>query len=107
VVYRTEQETRVAATDIGTLISRSPDIRGGWPHISGTGVTVRRIAVLLKQGFAPQAIAERIGHLALAQVHAALSYYYANRTEIEADLAQEEVAYERLEREHAQRPQPT
>jgi uncharacterized protein (DUF433 family) len=27
-------------TDIGTLIVRSPDIRGGQPRIAGTGVTV-------------------------------------------------------------------
>lgn len=29
--------------DIGTLIVRTPDIRGGRPRIAGTGVTVRRI----------------------------------------------------------------
>ncbi|NEQ24650.1 MAG: DUF433 domain-containing protein [Microcoleus sp. SIO2G3] len=30
--------------DIGTLIASSPQIRGGRPHIVGTGLTVRRIA---------------------------------------------------------------
>ena len=37
-------------TDIGTLIVRSPDIRGGRPRIAGTGVTVRRIASWYKLG---------------------------------------------------------
>jgi uncharacterized protein (DUF433 family) len=100
-VYRSAQEADVTATDIGTLISRSPDIRGGWPRIAGTGVTVRRIVVLHQQGLAPDMIADQISHLTLAQVHAALAYYDANRDEIEADLAAKEAEYERLEREHA------
>ncbi len=33
----------VAVTDMGTLITRSPEIRGGRPRIAGTAVTVRRI----------------------------------------------------------------
>ncbi len=95
----------MAATDIGTFITRSPEVRGGRPRIAGTGVTVRRIVALHNQGASPEAIAERIGHLSLAQVHAALVHYYANRAEIDADLAEEKVAYDRLEREHARRPQ--
>ncbi len=91
----------MTATDIGTLITRSPEIRGGRPRIAGTGVTGRRIAVLHQQGFKPEAIAEGFGHLSLAQVHAALAYYYANRSEIDDDLAQEETEYDRLERRHA------
>jgi uncharacterized protein (DUF433 family) len=31
-------------TDIGTLITRYPQIHDGCPIIAGTGVTVRRIA---------------------------------------------------------------
>jgi uncharacterized protein (DUF433 family) len=87
--------------DIGTLITRSPDIRGGRPIIAGTGVTVRRIVVWYKLGLTPEEIPDRIGHLTLAQVYAALTYYHANRDEIEADLAQEEAEAERLEALHA------
>ena len=87
-------------TDIGTLIIRTPEIRGGRPHIAGTGVTVRRIVGWYKQGLNPQQIADKFGHLSLAQVHAALAYYYANQEEIEADIAAEEAEAERLEREH-------
>ena len=94
----------MTATDIGTLITRSADIRGGRPRIAGTGVTVRRVAALYQQGAASDQIAERIGHLTLAQVHAALAHYYANRDEIDTDLAQEDAEYDRLEREHAAPP---
>ena len=92
-----------AVTDIGTLIVRSPEIRGGRPRIAGTGVTVRRIVGWYKLGLSPEEIADQYGHLSLAQVHAALTYYHANREEIEADLAAEEAEAERLEKEHYQK----
>ncbi len=86
--------------DIGTLIVQTPKIRGGRPHIAGTGVTVRRIVGWYKLGLSPEEVAHRIGHLSLAQVYAALAYYHANREEIEADIAAEEDEADRLEREH-------
>ena len=87
-------------TEIGSLISRNPGIRGGRPCIAGTGVSVRRIAVLHNMGEAPQEIAGNFGHLSLAQVHAALAYYYANKAEIDADLEAEERDYDTLARQH-------
>jgi uncharacterized protein (DUF433 family) len=91
-----------AITDIGTFITRSPEIRGGRPRIAGTGVTVRRIVGWYKLGLSPEEIADEYGHLTLAQVHAALAYYHANREEIEADLAAEEEEIERLEQQYLQ-----
>jgi len=86
--------------DIGTYIVRTPKIRGGRPHIAGTGITVRRIVGWYKLGLTAEEIAAEIPHLTLAQVHAALAYYHANREEIEAEIAAEEDETERLEREH-------
>lgn len=86
--------------DIGTLIIRTPDIRGGRPRIAGTGITARRIVGWYKLGLSPEEITDRIGHLTLAQVHAALAYYHVNQEEIEADITSEEDEAERLEREH-------
>ena len=80
----------VATVEIGTLIDREPAIRGGRPKIAGTGVTVMRVAAWYKMGLTPEEIATQYGHLSLAQVHAALAYYHANASEIEADLEQEE-----------------
>ncbi len=74
-------------TDIGSLIVRSPDVRGGRPRVAGTGVTVRRLVGWYKLGLTPEEIADRVGHLSLAHVHAALAYYHANQEEIEADIA--------------------
>jgi len=92
-----------AVVDIGKMIVRSDDIRGGRPRIAGTGVTVRRIVGWYKLGLSPEEICESIGHLSLAQVHAALAYYHANREEIEADIADEEAEALRIEQEFRDR----
>ena len=88
--------TNQTLVEIGSLITRTPGIKGGSPHIAGTGVTVKRIAGWHALGMAPEEIAAEYGHLTLAQVHAALAYYYANRAEIDADLEDEAAAYSRL-----------
>ena len=85
------------ATDIGTLIVRTPEIRGGRARIAGSGVTVLRIVGWYKSGLTPEEIAHEFGHLNLAHVYAALAYYHANRDEVEADLATEDAEAERLE----------
>ena len=86
--------------EIGSLISRRPDIRGGRPCIAGTGVSVRRIAQWHNRGLIPEEIARKFGHVSLAQVYAALAYYHANRAEIDADLEAEARATEALEEQH-------
>jgi uncharacterized protein (DUF433 family) len=90
------------ATDVHleSLIESNPDIRKGRPCIAGTGVTVRRIAQWYRLGDTPEDIMGRIGHLSLAQIYAALAYYYANHEAIEADLAEEATATELLARRH-------
>jgi uncharacterized protein (DUF433 family) len=88
-----------ALTEIGSLISRRPDIRGGRPCIAGTGVSVRRVAQWHNMGLIPEEIARKFGHLSLAQVHAALAYYHANQAEIDADLQVEAHQTEALEQQ--------
>jgi len=97
-----------ALIDIGTLITQTPGIHGGRPIIAGTGVTVQHIAVWYKLGYSPEEIARKIDHLSLAQIYAALAYYYANREAIDEDIADENEAYEQLRREHygTQQKQP-
>jgi uncharacterized protein (DUF433 family) len=85
--------------NIGSLIVRSPDVRGGRARIAGTGVTVRRVIGWYKLGLSPEEIADRVGHLTLAQVHAALTYYHLNRDDIEEDLTAEAAEAESLEQQ--------
>jgi len=86
--------------DIGTLIAQTPGICDGRPRIAGTGVSVLRIAGWYKLGWTPEEISRRIGHISLAQVHAALSYYHANQEAMEAEMAAEQALYDRLAQEH-------
>ena len=89
-----------SVTDIGTLLTQSPGICDGRLQIAGTGVSVLRIVGWYKMGMDPEKIAEQYGHLSLAQVYAALSYYHANRDEIEAEMAAEEAEYDHLAAAH-------
>lgn len=89
----------MTVAEIGTMIDRNPHIRGGRPKIAGTGLTVRRIVGWYKIGMSPEEIALEYSHLTLAQVHAALAYYHANRDEIEVDIAQDEASAVHWERQ--------
>ena len=80
--------------DIGTLVTRVPGLRGGRPIIAGTGISVRTIAEESNRGCSPEEIVTDRPHLTLAQVHAALAYYFANKQEIDEDIRAEEQAYE-------------
>ena len=92
-----------ATVEIGTLIGRTIGIKRGSPHIAGTGVTVRTIVRWHQSGLIPEEIAIRIGHITLAQVRAALAFYYANQNAMDREMADEEAESERLEREHLAR----
>jgi uncharacterized protein (DUF433 family) len=86
--------------DIGTLITRAPGIKGGTPHIAGTGVTVRTLVRWYQLGMSPEQIAADYPHLTLGQVYAALAYYHANRQDMDTEMAAEEAESDRLEQEY-------
>lgn len=80
-----------------SLIRRTPGLHSGVPHISGKGVTVQCIVSWYKQGLGAKEICDRVGHITLAEVHAALAYYHANIAEIESNLAQRATKAHHLE----------
>ena len=88
----------MAIADIGALIVSTPEVRSGRPRIAGTGVTVARVVSWYKLGHSPEEIADEIGHLTLAQVYAALTYYHSNRNQIETDILDDDSEGARLER---------
>ena len=96
--------TMASVTDIGALITASPEIRGGRPRIAGTGVTVQRIAAWYRQGLRAEEIAAELPHLSLAQVYAALAYYHANRPELDRKLAADKAAGRRRSERHGGSP---
>lgn len=65
-----------------TNIVRTDDVLGGSPRIDGRRVSVRRIGGLyVDGGHDPETIADQLD-LTLAEVHAALAYYYDNPDEM-------------------------
>ena len=76
------------------MIERKAEIHGGRPIIAGIGISVRAIAIDNNSGLAPEEIVADRPPLTLAQVFAALAYYYANKQEIDDDIAAEARAYE-------------
>ena len=87
---------------ISSLLTQSPDVRRGRPCVAGTHTTVHRIAGWYKLGQNPEEIGRELPQLSLAGVYAALAYYHANQSEIEAELAVDAAEEERIEAEWAQ-----
>jgi uncharacterized protein (DUF433 family) len=86
-------------TDIGTLIVCTPGICGGRPRIAGHRITVHNIAIDLNAGMKLEDIVAEREQLTLAQVYAALAYYYVNKEIIDTEIAADTEEYDRLEAE--------
>ncbi|MBD2251781.1 DUF433 domain-containing protein [Nostoc parmelioides] len=77
----------VAIVDIGTLIVKTPQVAGGRPCIAGTRMTVQNIVMDSQADLSPQDIVTEYPYLSLAQVYAALAYYYANQEAMDREIA--------------------
>ena len=68
-------------------IAVDPETRGGQPHIACTRIAVSDIVLLhLRLGQSLEEIAGKYD-LSLAAVHAAMTYYYDHRAEVEQRIA--------------------
>src|SRR5437867_8538151 len=71
-------------------ISKTAGICGGKPCIAGHRIRVMDIVALHeKRGMCPEEIACQYPGITLADVHAALAFYFDNRDEIQADFARD------------------
>jgi uncharacterized protein (DUF433 family) len=78
----------VIALPIEGIVS-NPDVRGGKPIIDGTGLRVMDIAARVRfHQETPEQIAEGF-QITMAQVHAALAYYFAHQEAIDRELDDE------------------
>jgi uncharacterized protein (DUF433 family) len=69
-------------------IEATPGVCGGKPRIAGHRIRVQDIVVLHEyRGLSPDEIVATYPSLNLAQVYAALSYYFDHHQDIEADLS--------------------
>lgn len=91
-----------AAKTVYSHITKAPGVRGSRACIDQTRIAVVDVVALLKQGKSDEQMREAYPSLNLAQVHAAISYYYENKDEIEAELAEDEGWEEENERRKAE-----
>ena len=81
-------------------IKTIPDMRGGRPHIAGTRITVADIVIMhLRMGQSLEEIAGRYD-LDLADVYAAMAYYYDHRSEIDGSIEAGEAFAEAFRRDN-------
>ena len=71
----------IAVTEIN-YITAEKNILGGEPIIKGTRTPIRAIVEIWRLGTPAEEIPQRLPHLTLAQVFAALSYYSDHQDEI-------------------------
>lgn len=80
-------------------IVSTEDVLGGQPRIDGRRISVAQVASChVRGGWPVEEIAEAF-NLTLAEVHAALSYYYDHREEIDKALQAEEEWVEQIKKE--------
>jgi len=87
------------AKTVYSHITKDPEVCGGRACIDGTRIRVVDIACLQREGSTPERMLDVYPSLNLAQIHAALSYYYENPQEIEDALKEDREAAARIERD--------
>jgi len=98
---QTEPKVELPAGYVYSHITKIPGVCGGRPAIDHTRVRVLNIVYLHKEGYSPEQMLEEYP-LTLAQVHAALAYYYDHQDEIEGYIKEDEAWDEEYERDKAE-----
>jgi len=78
-------------------ITKTPGVCGGKACIAGHRIRVMDIVVWHEmRGYSPDEIVNMFPGISLADVHAALAYYFDNREEIEEGFRKEDTVAEQL-----------
>lgn len=74
-----------------SYVVTTPGVCGGRPRVDGHRIRVQDVAVEYEwQGLSPEEICDEHPGLSLAQVHAALACYFDHRSEILAQIREDE-----------------
>jgi len=98
----TEPKVELPTGYVYSHITKIPGVCGGRPAIDDTRVRVVNIVFLHQEGYTPEQMLEQYPDLNLAQVHAALAYYYDHPDEINAYIEEDKAWDERHERDKAE-----
>ena len=86
---------------IMTDVKRTKDVSGGSPVTKGTRIRVVDIGMEFEYlGMSPDEIVRAHPHISLAQVHAALSYFYKHIKEMREKLRKDEAYSEKLKQKY-------
>ncbi len=89
------------ATTAADRIARTPGVCGGRARIAGHRVRVLDIAAWSEhQGMSPDEIVSNLPSLTLADVHAALAYYFDHLEEIQEEMRTEKALADEVRRNH-------
>lgn len=95
------QQPKLNPQSIG-YVTKTPGVCGGKACVAGTRVRVMDIAIWHERlGWSADKIVSEIPNLTLSDVHAALTYYFDHREEIEEDIRLNDEIAGRL---HVQQP---
>jgi uncharacterized protein (DUF433 family) len=87
----TTPPTTPAAPSLAEFIVKTPGVCSGQPRIAGTRIKVKHVYTWVEQmGMTPAQVVSEYPHLTMAQVHAALAYYWSHPDEIHQDIENEE-----------------
>lgn len=88
-------------SSIAEHIVSTPGTCGGKPRIAGHRIRVQDVAIWHERlGYSIEEIIAHYPQLTLAEVHAALAYYYDYRDDIQHDIAEAEALVERMKRDN-------
>jgi uncharacterized protein (DUF433 family) len=86
----TNPTTPEPAPDPEHLIVKTPGVCGGQPRIAGTRIKVKHVYTWVERmGMTPAQVVAEYPHLTMAQVYAALAYYWSHQEEIQQDIEKE------------------
>jgi len=77
-------------------ITCTTGVAGGKPCIAGTRIRVQDVVIRTDLGESPDEIVRAYPQLTLADIHAALAYYYDNRAAIDQQIREGEALAEQM-----------
>jgi uncharacterized protein (DUF433 family) len=96
-----ETPSRVISTE---HIVATPGTCGGKPRIAGHRIRVQDIAILHEDyGYSPDEILSYYPSLTLADIHAALAYYFDHREAIRQDISDDEAFVEAFQQQYPEK----
>lgn len=78
-------------SSLADYIVKTPGVCSGQPRIDGTRIKVKHVYTWVERmGMTPAQVVAEYPHVTMAQIHAALAYYWSHRGEIHQDIEDEQ-----------------